>query len=238
MYHVFAATIAGVGMIVSLYALLGERFKWASFTRFSVATKVPVVILCVSGPIVMVTFILYAFLAFLLVTERATSTCFYISASWTVIFTDMSLILYRDWRDLCRRNVDLSLHIVNSVILIYTFANMPYTPTSFVLISLGCWGSLVMSRVFKRYMEKHRPRLPSREEFQERGGRLMGQSSATTQWSETEEHDHYHHNQQPMWSQDAPISPPSIQPPPLSPTGGYQHHAPPLSPTSPTSVSD
>lgn len=51
MYHVFAATIAGVGMIVSLYALLGERFKWASFTRFSVATKVPVVILCVSGPI-------------------------------------------------------------------------------------------------------------------------------------------------------------------------------------------
>mmetsp|Transcript_10306 Transcript_10306/g.32836 ORF Transcript_10306/g.32836 Transcript_10306/m.32836 type:complete len:144 (+) Transcript_10306:325-756(+) len=51
MYHIVASGVAVVGMIASLVALLGERFQWGSFVQFSVATKVPVEIFCVSGPI-------------------------------------------------------------------------------------------------------------------------------------------------------------------------------------------
>jgi len=38
-------------MVISLYSFLGERYKWTSFERFSVTTKVPVLIFCLSGPL-------------------------------------------------------------------------------------------------------------------------------------------------------------------------------------------
>mmetsp|Transcript_15928 Transcript_15928/g.25989 ORF Transcript_15928/g.25989 Transcript_15928/m.25989 type:complete len:140 (+) Transcript_15928:1166-1585(+) len=139
MHHVVATSTAVIGMLVSIFALLGERLKWASFAEFSVATKVPVEVFFVSGPIVMVTLLLYGILAFLLATEQATSTVFYISASWAIIFLDMSLILYKEWKDMFRRNIDICLHSVNIVITAYAFSHMPYTPTAFIIISLGCW---------------------------------------------------------------------------------------------------
>jgi hypothetical protein len=139
MYNLVAALAALGGVVVSLAALLGERLKWASFEHFSVATKVPVEIFCVSGPIVMVTAVLYALLAFLLASERATSTVFYISACWSIIFVDMSAMLYSEWRDLLRGSVDVCLHSVNLVIVGYALLHMPYVPSTFILISLGCW---------------------------------------------------------------------------------------------------
>jgi len=163
MYHIMAAMVAVLGMAASVYALLGERYKWSSFVGFSVATKVPVEIFFVSGPIVMVTFLLYAVLAFLLSTERATSTVFYISASWAMIFIDMSLVLYDDWRDIFRKYVDTCLHTVNIYIAVYALINMPYTPTTFILITQACWGTLVMTRVVRRFMDGQRARLPSME---------------------------------------------------------------------------
>ena len=163
MYHIFASCVACFGMLASIIAMIGEKYKWASFGEFSIATKVPVELFFVTGPIVLVTTLLYGMFAFLLATERATSTVFYFSASWSVIFTDMSLILYKDWRTLVHRRIDMCLHAVNIITAGYSFANMAYMPTSFLLIVSGCWGCLVMSRVVKRYFEKHRPRLPSRE---------------------------------------------------------------------------
>jgi hypothetical protein len=194
-------------------ALLGERLKWHSFGHFSVATKVPVEIFCVSGPIVMVTAVLYALLVFLLASERATSTVFYISACWSIIFVDMSAMLYSEWRDLLRGSVDVCLHSVNLVIVGYALLHMPYVPSTFILISFGCWyvsalgsgcraaaspsrhgvrvantclsrflsvsslilffssshrGSLVVSRILKRLLDKHRESLPSRDEHDQR----------------------------------------------------------------------
>jgi hypothetical protein len=139
MYNLVAALAALGGVAVSVAALLGERLKWHSFEHFSVATKVPVEIFCVSGPIVMVTAVLYALLAFLLASERATSTVFYISACWSIIFVDMSAMLYSEWRDLLRGSVDVCLHSVNLVIVGYALLHMPYVPSTFILISLGCW---------------------------------------------------------------------------------------------------
>jgi len=179
MYHLTASFVAVLGVLTSFYALLGERFKWASFGSFSVATKVPVEVFCVEGPIVMVTFVLYALLAFLLATERATSTCFYISASWAIIFMDMCIILHKDWRDIYKQNIDSMLHFVNAYISTFCLVNMQYLPTSFLLISLACWGALVMSRVIRRYLEKIRPRLPSRE--LERARNRQGEGHTQTQ---------------------------------------------------------
>lgn len=88
---------------------------------------------------VMVSFFLYAILAFLLATERGTSTCFHIASFWSMIFTDMSIVLYKEWREIFRRNIDMCLHAVNAVILLYSMLNMPYAPTTFVLMSLGGW---------------------------------------------------------------------------------------------------
>mmetsp|Transcript_10306 Transcript_10306/g.32838 ORF Transcript_10306/g.32838 Transcript_10306/m.32838 type:complete len:88 (+) Transcript_10306:794-1057(+) len=87
----------------------------------------------------MVTVFLYGVFAFLLATERATSTVFHMSVCWSIIFLDMSLILYKDWSDMVHRNIDICLHTVNLAIVCYSFVDMPYFPTTFLLVTFGCW---------------------------------------------------------------------------------------------------
>lgn len=48
------AGVAMVGLFTSLFAYIGETFRWPSFLRFSVTTKVPIQIFGVNGPLVMV----------------------------------------------------------------------------------------------------------------------------------------------------------------------------------------
>jgi len=74
----------------------------------------------------MLTFFLYGILAFLLATERATSTVYYISASWLIMFLDMSCVLYESLFDIITRPVDLCFHLINlvSTFDIRRFANL------------------------------------------------------------------------------------------------------------------
>lgn len=53
-------------MISSCYTFLGETFRWKSYGSFSIATKIPVKILCFTGPLCVISFLLYLIISVLL----------------------------------------------------------------------------------------------------------------------------------------------------------------------------
>jgi len=169
---------AGAG--VSAVALYGEHRKWPSQAAFSVATKVPVELFCISGPIVLVTFTLYLLLMFLVVTchhsARAEaehledvnySTCmapvFYISAGWSTVYVDLCFALYSDISELFRQRFDMSLHAINCALTVLAFFSLGEMPWAFLLCGVGFWSSILFARIWRRIRMKRRPRLPSRE---------------------------------------------------------------------------
>jgi len=153
-----AAIACGVGAVASVVSLVLERSQWdiASYNRFSVATKVPVQVLCVSGPLVMVSACLYSLLAVLLL-MGGTREVFFISASWAAICIDMSAVLYDSVAQMCANWVDLTLHAVNLFVVVHTFSRLPVLPGVFMVGGVVFWGVVLGMRLWRRLSDSKEP---------------------------------------------------------------------------------
>jgi hypothetical protein len=143
-----------IGAVFSLHTLLVEHLKWdpKSFQRFSVATKIPVEIFCVSGPLVLVSAIIYSILAGLLYIGGGSSSAFFISASWSAIMVDMSFVCYSNAiYEIMTNRVDLVLHIVNLVTVYNAFTQLRFFPYTFVICGLSFWGVVIGIRCMRRF---------------------------------------------------------------------------------------
>lgn len=139
-----------VGLFTSCLAYIGEMFRWPSFLRFSVTTKVPIQIFGVNGPLVMVGAVIYLMLVVyfsLLAPRRGTGFPFYITTMWSIIFIELGFDHYKTWIDMCTPVVDIVLHAVNAVIITYSFLKLNYFPVTFLLGGSFFWGMLVLARV-------------------------------------------------------------------------------------------
>jgi hypothetical protein len=148
-----ASVICAFGAAFSLYTLLVEHMKWdpKSFQRFSVATKIPVEIFCISGPLVLVSAIIYTMLAGLLLTGSSSSSAFFIASSWSAIMIDMSFVCYSNAvYEIFSNRIDLVLHLVNAVTVVYTFNQLRFFPFTFVICGLSFWAVVIAIRVFRR----------------------------------------------------------------------------------------
>merc|ERR1712176_1236425 len=109
-------------MIGSGIAFVGEARRWSSYGQFSIATKIPVQIFGVKGPLVMVSAFLYFLMGFLLATETGTGTVFYFCSSWTVIYIDMGMEWYESWKSMFTPVIDCVIHTTNLIVLVYSFS--------------------------------------------------------------------------------------------------------------------
>ena len=155
-----------VGAAISAVALYGEHRKWPSQADFSVATKVPVELLCITGPIVLVSFTLYLLLAYLIVTchdSASMKPVFYISTGWTMVYLDMCVTMYKNKSEIFTQRFDMSLHTVNFSLAILSYIFIDIFPWAFAMCAGGFWASIIVARVYRKYRLTRRPRLPSRE---------------------------------------------------------------------------
>lgn len=160
--NVFPLFVLMLGIIISIIALYRESKRLGNPNRFSVSTKIPVQIFCISGPLVLLTLILYLLLLILLYLQpNRTTSVFYISSSWTIIFMDMNVTYYfrqpvyllpqhqqhhpigsyfynhPGLYDLSK--TDLSLHLVNIITVIHSYSKLPFIPLAFIIGSLSFW---------------------------------------------------------------------------------------------------
>ncbi len=158
--HGFPLFVLVVGIITSAVALVKEIKRLSNPNKFSVSTKIPVQIFCISGPLVFVTLILYSLLAILIYLQpNKTISVFYISTSWSIIFIDMNITYYfrqpfymmqqqqqqqlqdtfiqPTLSDLSK--IDLLLHLVNIITTIHSYSKLPFVPVAFILSSLSFW---------------------------------------------------------------------------------------------------
>ena len=148
------ALICVTGALLSCLSLAFERNQWdlASYNRFSIATKVPVQVLCVSGPLVLVSACLYSLLALLLL-MNGTREVFFIAASWSAICIDMSLVMYDSLSQILANWIDIVIHLVNFAVLVHTFRQLRFFPVVFMVSGLTFWGVVIGIRLWRRYQE-------------------------------------------------------------------------------------
>ena len=154
-----ASLICAFGALFSLYTLVVEHMKWdpKSFQRFSVATKIPVEIFCISGPLVLVSAIIYTMLAGLLLTGSGSSSAFFIASSWSAIMIDMSFVCYSNAiYEIFSNKIDLVLHVVNAITVVYTFNQLKFFPFTFVICGLSFWAVVIAIRGFRNLSVKDR----------------------------------------------------------------------------------
>lgn len=162
--HSFPLFVLLLGIIISAVALVKEIKRASNPNHFSVSTKIPVQIFCISGPLVFVTFILYSLLAILIYLQpNKTISVFYISTSWSIIFIDMNVTYYfrqpfylmqQQQQQQLQQNmqdtfiqptlsdlskIDLLLHLVNIITVIHSYSRLPFVPVAFILSSLSFW---------------------------------------------------------------------------------------------------
>lgn len=148
-----ASAVCGFGALFSLYTMVVEHFKWdaKSFQRFSVATKIPVEVFCLSGPLVLVSAVIYAIMAVLWLLDSGSSSIFFISASWSAIMIDMSFVCYTNvMAEICANRVDVVLHVVNLFTVVFAFQHLRFVPLTFILCGLTFWGAVIAIRVCRR----------------------------------------------------------------------------------------
>jgi hypothetical protein len=147
--NLIAAGICLLGAVSSIYALLVEQFKLdrASFSRFSVATKIPVEVLCLSGPLVLVSTIMYILLSALILLEGSSKYVFFISASWSAIVIDMSFVMYESVSDVLANRIDLIIHIVNACTVANSFSQLNFFPYTFILSGSVFWLAVIIMRI-------------------------------------------------------------------------------------------
>ena len=127
------------------------RWDPKSFQRFSIATKIPVEIFCVSGPLVFVTSIIYLIMAGLLMLDTSTSSVFFLSTSWSAIMIDMSFVCYNQvLNEILANRVDIILHLVNFFTVGYSYHQLKFFPITFVICGLTFWGTVVLIRIYSR----------------------------------------------------------------------------------------
>jgi len=148
------AMVCVVGAVASLVSLALERYQWdlASYNRFSIATKVPVQVFCVSGPLVLVSACLYSLLALLLLMD-GTREVFFVTASWTAICVDMSCVMYDAVGQMLSNWIDVVLHLVNIAILAHTFRQLDFLPSVFIASGSAFWGVVIGIRICRRFRE-------------------------------------------------------------------------------------
>jgi len=152
--NVKASLICALGAIFSIYTLVIEQMKWdpRSFQRFSVATKIPVEVFCISGPLVLVSAIIYVIMAGLLFMGGSPTSTFFISSSWSAIMIDMSFVCYSSpFTEILTNKVDLILHIVNVITIYNSFNQLRFFPFTFVVCGLTFWGVVVALRLLRKF---------------------------------------------------------------------------------------
>lgn len=155
---VVGAAVCAVGAVASLLCLARERYQWelASYNRFSVATKVPVQVLCVSGPLVLVSSCLYALLGALLL-MGGTREVFYICSSWAAICIDMSFVLYDRVQQVFTNWIDVVIHVVNLFVITRTFRQLQTVPVVFITSGTVFWTVVLGMRLWRRVGEAREP---------------------------------------------------------------------------------
>jgi hypothetical protein len=150
----FGFMVCMAGVAASLTSLAFEKYQWnmSSFSRFSIATKVPVQVFCVSGPLVMVSAFLYLILALLLLMD-GTREVFFIAASWTAICIDMSLVMYETSAisQIANNWIDVCLHVVNALVVVHTFNKLHFFPVVFMASGVAFWGVVMSIRVYRKW---------------------------------------------------------------------------------------
>mmetsp|Transcript_310 Transcript_310/g.369 ORF Transcript_310/g.369 Transcript_310/m.369 type:complete len:178 (+) Transcript_310:275-808(+) len=154
MHHIFAAAICAFGMLSCCVAFTAEELRWSSYGQFSIATKIPVQIFGVKGPLVMVSALLYFLMGVLLISETGTGTVFYFCASWSVIYIDMGMEWYNSWRAMFAPTIDIIIHLTNFVVVFYSLLKLSYFPVTFILAGSGLWGVLVLMRLCVRARDR------------------------------------------------------------------------------------
>lgn len=152
--NIRAALVCAFGTVFSLHTLLIEHMKWdpKSFQKFSIATKIPVEIFCVSGPLVLVSAIIYTIMAGLLFLGGGSSSAFFIAASWSAIMIDMSFVCYTNaLYEIFTNRVDLVLHIVNFFTVYNAFNQLRFFPFTFVICGLFFWTVVIGIRLVRRF---------------------------------------------------------------------------------------
>jgi len=152
--HVQAAFVCLAGTLFSLHTMVVEHRKWnpKSFQRFSVATKIPVEIFCVSGPLVLVSAIIYTILAGLLLLGDGSASAFFIASSWSAIMIDMSFVCYSNpLYEIATNRVDLVLHLINLITVYNAFRQLRFFPFTFVICGLFFWAVVIGIRVMRRF---------------------------------------------------------------------------------------
>ncbi|KAH9259073.1 hypothetical protein BASA81_002693 [Batrachochytrium salamandrivorans] len=146
--NMFLKFLCLLGVGLSVLVLMGEQFHWFpnSFQRFSVATKIPIEIFCVTGPVVLLSAVIYTIMLVLLLMDSNTSSVFFLSASWTAILMDMTLICYDEVVDLTKSKDDLAMHAINLLIVYFAFARLRFVPYTFILCGLFFWISVTVLR--------------------------------------------------------------------------------------------
>lgn len=150
MYHIVAASISFIGCLGSFMTLLSEFFRWKSYGKFSIATKIPVQFFGIKGPLALIALMLYLILSILLATETGTSTVFYICCSWAVLYFDLAIEFYESTKEAFAHSIDRVVHATNSILLFYSFIKLSFIPVTFLLLGSLFWGILVLKRVRKR----------------------------------------------------------------------------------------
>lgn len=146
--NMFLKLLCLLGVGLSVLVLVGEQFHWFpnSFQRFSVATKIPIEIFCVTGPVVLLSAVIYTIMLVLLLMDSNTSSVFFLSASWTAILMDMTLICYDEVVHLTKSKDDLAMHAINLLIVYFAFARLRFVPYTFILCGLFFWISVTALR--------------------------------------------------------------------------------------------
>lgn len=163
-----ASVICAFGIIFSIYTLVMEQLKWdmKSFQRFSVATKIPVEVFCISGPLVLVSAIIYSILAGLLLTGSSSSSAFFIASSWSAIMIDMSFVCYNNaLYEILTNKVDFILHVVNLATVYHTFIDLRFFPYIFVVCGLSFWAVVIGIRLVRRFRGGAPPQVVSQPGF-------------------------------------------------------------------------
>eukprot|EP00924_Labyrinthula_sp_SR-Ha-C_P006142 maker-scaffold_54-snap-gene-1.22-mRNA-1 protein AED:0.20 eAED:0.20 QI:76/1/1/1/1/1/3/1480/160 len=140
MHHIYAAMICFAGAICCFVSLFGEYYRWKSYGQFSIATKVPVQICGLNGPIAFLCFLLYNIFGLLLITETGTTDVFYFSTFWTVFYLEMGLDFYDSFYDMVKPNIDKVIHFTNLFTMVYSFVNVRKVPYTFVALGGIFWG--------------------------------------------------------------------------------------------------
>lgn len=150
MYHIVAGLISLTGCFGSVMTIVSEYLRWKSYGKFSIATKVPVQIFGLKGPLVLIALCLYLIVTVLLVTETSTLTTFYLISIWSVLYFDIGLKFYNTLKEAMTHMIDVLVHCTNFLLFLYTLIKLSFIPVSFLIFGSLFWGLAVLNRLNHR----------------------------------------------------------------------------------------